>query len=199
MSTIDVVLASRNSHKAMEITRILNLDGLNLLPVGPDVPDVPETGATFIENALIKARSVCEATGQPALADDSGIAIDALAGMPGIFSARWAGVHGDDAANLNLVLAQLADVPDERRGAQFVCAIALVTPDGRETTVEGIVHGRVIREPRGAYGFGYDPIFVPEGYDRTTAELSPSEKDAISHRARALALISPAISDLMAH
>ena len=181
-----VVLATRNDHKVTEIARILDLRDGELVPVGAGVPDVPETGETFAENALIKARSVCAATGLPAIADDSGIAIDALNGMPGIFSARWAGTHGDDTANLNLVLAQLEDVPDERRGAAFVCAIAYVAPDGTERTFEGIVHGTVIRAPRGENGFGYDPIFIPDGYDRTTAELTPDEKDAISHRARAL-------------
>lgn len=181
-----VVLATRNAHKVAEIARILDLQDGELIPVDASVPDVPETGATFAENALIKARSVSSATGLPAIADDSGIAVDALNGMPGIFSARWAGTHGDDTANLTLLLAQLEDVPDDRRGAAFVCVVAYVAPDGIEKTFEGVVDGAVIRAPRGEHGFGYDPIFVPDGYDRTTAELEPAEKDAISHRSRAL-------------
>lgn len=189
-----IVLATRNAHKVAEITRLLQLPEIALEAVGAEVPDVAETGATFIENALIKARSVCAATGVAAIADDSGIAVDAMNGMPGIYSARWAGKHGADAENLALVLAQLGDVPDDRRGAQFVCAIAYVEPGGEEATFEGVVTGRVIREPRGANGFGYDPIFVPEGFDRTTAELSPAEKDAISHRARAVAALREFLS-----
>ncbi len=187
------VLASRNAHKLVELQRIIaavmpSSDSWELVSLAdwPDAPDPPETGASFEANALIKARSAAAATGLLALADDSGIAIDALNGMPGVLSARWAGRHGDDEANLRLVLAQLADVPAERRGAAFVCAAAAATPDGRTVVVEGRATGQVIREPRGHGGFGYDPIFIPDGYDVTTAELSPEDKDAISHRGKAL-------------
>jgi XTP/dITP diphosphohydrolase len=195
-----VVLASRNAHKVEEIRRILADAGtaVELVAVTefPDVDDVAETGLTFAENALLKAHAVAAATGLPALADDSGLAVDALAGMPGVFSARWAGRHGDDDANLRLLLGQLADVPDDRRGAAFVCVAALVTPDGDETVAEGKVAGRVVHAPRGTNGFGYDPIFVPDGYDVTTAELSPAEKDAISHRGRAFRAIAPYLAKL---
>ncbi|MFA7265787.1 MAG: RdgB/HAM1 family non-canonical purine NTP pyrophosphatase [Candidatus Nanopelagicales bacterium] len=186
-----VVLASRNQKKIVEVRRILaevgssiELFGLDDLDV--DVVDVPETGATFMENALIKARSVVEQTGFAALADDSGLIVDALNGMPGVLSARWAGSHGDDVANLELVLNQIGDVPDDRRGGGFVCAVALVRPDGAVVEAEGIVRGRLLREPVGENGFGYDPIFVPDGYTVTTAQMSATEKDSLSHRGRAL-------------
>lgn len=196
-----VVLATRNPHKLAELRRILDETAVEVALVGvdgfPEVPDVPETGATFAENALLKARAVARATGLPAVADDSGLCVDALGGMPGVFSARWAGRHGDDEANLALVLGQLADVPRERRGAHFACAAALVLPDGREQVAEGRVDGRVIEEPRGTGGFGYDPIFVPDGHTRTTAEMAPEEKDAISHRGRAFRALAPLISDLV--
>jgi XTP/dITP diphosphohydrolase len=157
----------------------------------PEFPEAPETGATFAENAVAKARDAVAATGLPAVADDSGLAVDALNGMPGVLSARWSGGHGDDQGNLRLVLDQLGDVPDERRGAAFVCAAALVAPDGRETVVHGEWRGRIIREPRGTNGFGYDPIFVPDGGQRTSAELTAAEKDADSHRGRALRALLP--------
>lgn len=186
-----VVLASRNAHKVAEVRRILadanvpiELIGLEDLEV--EVYDVPETGATFAENALIKAQSVSDQTGFAALADDSGLAVDALNGMPGVLSARWAGRHGDDAANLELVLNQIGDVPDERRGAAFVCAVVLVHPGGSTITAEGVVTGRLVREPVGENGFGYDPIFVPTGLDLTTAQMTPGQKDSLSHRGRAL-------------
>jgi XTP/dITP diphosphohydrolase len=163
----------------------------------PDVPEVAETGATFEENALLKARAVAAATGVPAVADDSGLCVDALNGMPGIFSARWAGKHGDDEANLDLVLGQLQDVPDERRGAKFACAAALALPDGAAETVLGTVTGVLLRERRGSNGFGYDPIFLPHGFDRTTAEMSAAEKDAISHRGQALRGLLPALRRLV--
>ena len=180
-----LVLATRNAAKLRELARILGgqvpLAGLDDFP---GAPDVPETGATFEENALLKARAIAEYTGRPAVADDSGLCVDALNGMPGVLSARWAGGHGDDKANLDLVLAQVADVPDPRRGARFVCAAALV--DGaREVVVTGTVAGRLIRERRGTGGFGYDPIFLPDGFEETTAEMTPEAKDAISHRGRA--------------
>jgi XTP/dITP diphosphohydrolase len=185
--TVVAVLATRNAHKVAELQRILAAYDMALRSLAdwPDAPDPAETGATFAENALIKARSAAAATGLLALADDSGLCVDALNGMPGVLSARWAGRHGDDDANLRLVLGQVADVPDERRGAAFVCAAAAVAPGGRELVVEGRVEGRLTREPRGAGGFGYDPIFVPDGHPVTTAELSPEDKDAISHRGRA--------------
>jgi XTP/dITP diphosphohydrolase len=184
-----LVLATRNAHKVVELRRILGAVGLgDLHLVGldayPDVADVAETGATFEANALLKAHAVAAATGELAVADDSGLAVDALNGMPGVLSARWAGGLGDE-ANLRLVLAQVGDVPDERRSASFECAAAAVFPDGRELVVRGRLLGRLTREPRGTNGFGYDPIFVPEGGDRTTAELDAEEKDAISHRGAA--------------
>lgn len=191
-----VVLATRNQHKVAELRRILDGAGLQVELVGtdafPNLPDVPETGTTFAANALLKARDVAHRTGLTAIADDSGLCVDALNGMPGILSARWAGKHGDDAANLELVLAQLSDVPTSRRGAAFHCAAAVATPDGDERVVERILEGSLIEAPRGSNGFGYDPIFVPRGYVLTTAELTPEEKDAISHRGqafRALALV----------
>lgn len=197
-----VVLATRNAHKLDEVTRILAAAGVRdilLVSVGeyPDVPGVVETGATFAENALLKAAAVAAATGLPAVADDSGIGVDVLHGMPGVFSARWAGRHGDDAANLALLLSQLADVPDGHRTAAFVCAAALVTPDGREVVEEGRLTGRLAHEPRGANGFGYDPIFVPDGDTRTTAEMAPAEKDAVSHRGRAFRALAPHLRRLV--
>ena len=158
----------------------------------------PETGITFEENALLKAGAAASAARLPALADDSGLAVDALNGMPGVLSARWSGRHGDDLANLRLVLAQLADVPDERRGAEFVCAAALVLPDGRERVVTARWRGSLVREPRGTGGFGYDPIFVPAGVRVTSAQLSPAEKDAASHRGQALRAVLPALAELLA-
>ncbi|MGB3675678.1 MAG: RdgB/HAM1 family non-canonical purine NTP pyrophosphatase [Candidatus Nanopelagicales bacterium] len=186
-----VVLASRNQKKIVEVRRILaevgsTIELLGLDDLDIDVEDVPETGATFMENALIKARSVVEQTGFAALADDSGLVVDALNGMPGVLSARWAGRHGDDDANLELVINQISDVPDERRGGGFVCAVALVRPGGVVIESEGIVRGRLLREPAGENGFGYDPIFVPDGYTVTTAQMSAAEKDSLSHRGRAL-------------
>ena len=180
-----ILLATRNVKKLRELQRILSADALVGLDDVPPYPEVPESGLTFAENALIKAREGATRTGLPTVADDSGLAVDALNGMPGVFSARWSGRHGDDRANLELVLAQIADVPDELRGAAFVCAAALVLPDGREWTVDGEMRGRLVRSPRGSGGFGYDPIFVADGQSRTNGELSPVEKDAISHRGKA--------------
>ncbi len=184
-----VVLATRNPHKLDEIRRILAGAGANVDLVSvsrfPDVADVVETGLTFAENALLKATATAAATGLSALADDSGLSVDALNGMPGVYSARWAGRHGDDAANLELLLRQIADVPVARRGAAFVCVAALATPSGRTVVEEGRIAGRLAHEPRGSNGFGYDPVFVPNGETRTTAEMSPAEKDAVSHRGRA--------------
>jgi XTP/dITP diphosphohydrolase len=187
-----VVLATRNAHKVAEVRRIL-VDAaevaLDIELVGlddfPDAPEVAETGLTFEDNALLKAHGVAQATGLTAIADDSGLAVDVLGGMPGIFSARWAGRGRNDDANLQLVLDQLADIASDHRGAAFVCAAAVADPDGTAHVVRGELRGSLIRERRGTNGFGYDPIFVPEGESRTTAEMSPEEKDAISHRGRA--------------
>jgi XTP/dITP diphosphohydrolase len=197
----ELLLATRNAHKLAELDRILAAEGVHGLRVigladVPEYPEAPETGATFEENALAKARDAVAATGRPAVADDSGIAVDALNGMPGVLSARWAGTARDDRANLRLLLEQLADVPDERRGGAFVCAAALVTPAGSETVVRGEWPGVLTREPRGTNGFGYDPIFVPDGYDVTSAELAPEAKDKLSHRGRALRLLLPSLSAL---
>lgn len=199
-----LLLATANAKKLVELQRILDASlgasRVTLVGLGAfdDYPEVPETGLTFGENALIKARAGVHRTGLPTVADDSGLAVDALGGMPGVFSARWSGRHGDDGANLDLVLAQIADVPDEHRGGAFVCAAALVLPGGREHLVEGRQSGRVLRARRGEGGFGYDPIFLGEGQDRTNAELSPAEKDAISHRGRALRALSKVIAKELA-
>jgi XTP/dITP diphosphohydrolase len=196
-----LVLATANQHKLTELTRILASGHVHVALTGlaefPAAPDVQETGATFAANALLKARAIAAFTGLPAVADDSGLCVDALNGMPGVLSARWSGRHGDDAANLRLVLAQLADVPDERRGANFTCAAALVLPGGREHVTEGIMRGRLVREPRGQNGFGYDPIFVAERMSCTNAELDASAKDAISHRGKALRALAPVIAALL--
>jgi XTP/dITP diphosphohydrolase len=194
----DVLLATRNPGKLVELRRMLT--GFDVVGLGdvPEFPEAPETGATFAENALAKARDAAAATGLAAVADDSGLTVDALNGMPGVLSARWSGRHGADRTNLDLVLAQIADVPDERRGAAFVCAAALVVPGGPETVVHGEWAGHLTRGPRGTNGFGYDPIFVPEGETRTSAELSAAEKDAASHRARALRALLPHLRALSA-
>ena len=191
-----LVLATRNPHKVAELRAIL----LPLLPgaeiVGAEAFDVPEPvedEVTFAGNALIKARQLAEATGLLALADDSGICVDAMGGAPGVFSARWCGRHGDDAANLELLLAQMADVPERRRGASFVCAAAMAAPDGREEVAEGIMRGSLLFAPRGENGFGYDPIFRPEGLSVSSAELTPERKDAISHRGKAFRALAARI------
>jgi XTP/dITP diphosphohydrolase len=201
---VQLLVASRNAKKLAELRRVLDaagVSGLDLLSLD-DVPafdEAPETGATFEENALAKARDAFTATGIPAVADDSGLAVDALNGMPGVLSARWAGRHGDDVANLELLLGQLRDVPEDRRGGAFVSACALVygAGDDKEVVVRGEWSGTIARAPRGDGGFGYDPIFVPAGSDRSAAELSPAEKDAASHRGRALALLVPALRALV--
>ena len=202
MAADTVVLATRNAAKLRELARILGAEdhGEQIRLAGldefPGAPDVPETGATFEENALLKARAIADYTGLPAVADDSGLCVDALNGMPGVLSARWAGGHGDDQANLELVLAQVTDMPDTRLGAQFVCAAALVVPGSasREWVVTGQVEGRLIRAPRGSGGFGYDPIFLPDGFGQTTAEMTAEAKDAISHRGRAFRALTPFIT-----
>ena len=196
-----MLLATRNAKKLAELRRILGevvrveLLGLDDVPV---YDEAPETGATFADNALLKAREAARHTGLVAVADDSGLVVDALNGMPGVLSARWAGPARDDTANLRLVLDQIADLPDLRRGAAFVCAAALVAPDGTENVVEGRVDGTLLHSPRGTGGFGYDPIFVPVGETRTTAELTPAEKDAISHRGRAFRALAPHVAAVLA-
>ncbi|MGY1593032.1 RdgB/HAM1 family non-canonical purine NTP pyrophosphatase [Geodermatophilus sp. SYSU D00965] len=196
-----LLLATRNPGKLAELQRLLETAVPGVTVVGlrdvEDYPEAPETGATFAENALLKAREAVRYTGLPAVADDSGIAVDALNGMPGVLSARWSGRHGDDDGNTALLLGQLADVPDERRGAAFVCAAALVTPEGAERVLERTWRGRVARDKRGTNGFGYDPVFVPEGLELTAAELAPQEKDARSHRGQAFAALVPLVAELL--
>lgn len=189
-----LLLATRNPGKTAELQRILT--GWRVLSLAdvPPYPEPVEDGASFAENAVLKARAALAATGLPAVADDSGLCVDALAGMPGIFSARWAGRHGDDRANLELLLGQLTDVPDARRGAAFVCAAAYADASGRELVVEARWAGRLIREPRGDNGFGYDPIFAPAGQDRTSAQLSAADKDAVSHRGQAFRRLAELLS-----
>jgi XTP/dITP diphosphohydrolase len=195
---VRVVLATHNPHKAREFQDILGREVPGLEIVAYDGPEPVEDGASFEENALIKARAAAEHTGLPALADDSGICVDVMGGAPGIFSARWAGRHGDAAANRRLLLDQLADIPDADRGAHFTATLALLVPGGEPTVVQGIWPGRIAREPRGENGHGYDPIFVPDGHDATAAELQPAQKNAESHRARALSAIVPALRELAA-
>jgi XTP/dITP diphosphohydrolase len=232
VSQTRLLLATRNEKKLLELRRILassDISGMQVLGLDdvPPFPEVPETAATFEGNALAKARDAVAATGLATVADDSGLEVDALGGMPGVLSARWAGRHGDDAANLQLVLDQLADVPDDRRGAAFVCAAALVVPLrtqvlgtqvlgtqvlgtqtsgarvlgtqtlGTQTVVRGHWRGTLTRAARGSNGFGYDPIFIPDGDWRTSAELDPTEKDAVSHRGRALRALLPALREFL--
>ncbi|MHB9861423.1 RdgB/HAM1 family non-canonical purine NTP pyrophosphatase [Streptomyces sp. YIM S03343] len=196
-----LILATRNAGKIAELRSILADAGLPHDLVGaeayPDIPDVKETGVTFAENALLKAHALAQATGHPAIADDSGLCVDVLNGAPGIFSARWAGKHGDDRANLELLLAQLADIADEHRGAHFACAAALALPDGRERVVEGRLVGVLRHAPTGTNGFGYDPVLQPEGESRTCAELTPQEKNAISHRGKAFRALVPVLRELL--
>jgi XTP/dITP diphosphohydrolase len=194
-----LVLATQNAHKVGELQEILTAAGVDveLVALPADAPHVVEDELTFAGNAAKKARSAAAATGLPAVADDSGLCVDALNGMPGIFSARWAGSHGDDAANLRLLLDQVGDVPDEHRGASFVCAAALALPSGEERVVEGRLVGRIVREPRGSGGFGYDPVFVPDGLDVTTAEMTPEDKNAISHRGNAFRALAPVLRELV--
>ena len=196
----ELLVASRNAKKLAELRRVLDaagISGLTLLSLD-DVPaydEAPETGATFEENALAKAADGFRATGIACVADDSGLAVDALNGMPGVLSARWAGRHGDDLANVTLLLGQLGDVPDERRGGAFVSACALVSAAG-SVVVRGEWPGAIAHSPRGSGGFGYDPVFVPSGGSVSAAELTPAEKDAASHRGRALAQLVPALQEL---
>ncbi|MCW2543066.1 MAG: non-canonical purine pyrophosphatase, rdgB/HAM1 family [Frankiales bacterium] len=189
------VLATKNQGKVAELQRILTPYSVDL--VAADYEPGPETGTSFAENAIAKAQEGVQHTGLPSLADDSGLTVLVMNGMPGIFSARWAGQHGDDQANLDLLLAQLNDVPDGIRGAAFVCAAAYALPDGRTHVVEGRMEGCIIRAPRGTNGFGYDPVFIPTGYDVTSAELSPEEKDAISHRGKAFRELAPLFAEAL--
>jgi non-canonical purine NTP pyrophosphatase, rdgB/HAM1 family len=199
-----IVLATHNAHKVTELRAVLGPlvadldpgDVVSAADVGAQAP--VEDGVTFAENALLKARAIVAATGLPAVADDSGLAVDVLGGAPGIFSARWAGSHGDDAANLALLLDQLADIRPEHRGAQFTCAAALVTPGGFEHVEHGALRGTLATAPRGSNGFGYDPILVPEGESRTCAEMSPEEKNAISHRGQAFRALAPWVARVLA-
>ncbi|MGO1542799.1 MAG: RdgB/HAM1 family non-canonical purine NTP pyrophosphatase [Gulosibacter sp.] len=188
-----VVLASKNEHKLEELRRILepSLPGLEL--VGYDGPAPVETGLSFTENALIKARAAASATGLPAIADDSGISVNVLGGMPGIFSARWSGPDRGDVDNWKLLLWQLNDVPDFARGAKFVAAAAFVLPGRLEDSVLGEWHGTILRGARGEGGFGYDPVFCPEGSTRSAAEMLPEQKDAVSHRRRAFDALAPVL------
>ncbi|WP_314175478.1 RdgB/HAM1 family non-canonical purine NTP pyrophosphatase [Streptomyces winkii] len=196
-----LVLATRNPHKVTELRAILAEADLDMELVGadayPDIPDVKETGVTFAENALLKARTLAQATGVPAIADDSGLCVDVLGGAPGIFSARWAGRHGDDKANLDLLLAQLTDIDPAHRAAHFACAAALALPDGTERVTEGQLRGTLRHTPSGTGGFGYDPILQPDGDTRTCAELTPEEKNAISHRGRAFRALAAEIRELL--
>ncbi|MBT2443165.1 RdgB/HAM1 family non-canonical purine NTP pyrophosphatase [Streptomyces sp. ISL-36] len=196
-----LILATRNAGKIIELRAILADAGLPHDLVGadayPEIPDVKETGVTFAENALLKAHALARATGLPAVADDSGLCVDVLGGAPGIFSARWSGTHGDDRANLDLLLAQLADIDAPHRTAHFACAAALALPDGTERVVEGRMPGALRHAPVGTNGFGYDPILQPEGYDVTCAQLTPEEKNAISHRGKAFRALVPVVRELL--
>jgi XTP/dITP diphosphohydrolase len=197
-----LVLATRNNGKIVEFRRILDSlapGEIDLVGVDqfPDLIDVEETGKTFEENALLKAHYTARATGLPAISDDSGLCVDALNGDPGIYSARWAGVHGDDKANLEKILGQLMQVPDENRGAHFTCVAALALPDGREHVEEGVFQGRILHAPIGENGFGYDPIFAPLGMSISSAQMNASEKDSISHRGKALREIAPHVIQML--
>jgi len=199
-----IVLATRNGHKVREVQQILadliaELD-LEIVGMGefPDVPDVVETGVTFAQNATLKAVAAAKATGLPALADDSGLAVNVLGGAPGVFSARWAGTHGQDRANLELLLGQLYDVPDEQRSAAFVCVAAIAMPNGTVVLRQGQMPGMLAREPRGDKGFGYDPILVVDGDSRTAAELTFEEKNVISHRGKAFRALAADLRKIFA-
>jgi XTP/dITP diphosphohydrolase len=196
-----LVLATRNAHKVVELRAILASTGLDVDLVGadayPDIPDVKETGVTFAENALLKARTLAQETGLPALGDDSGLCVDVLGGAPGIFSARWAGRHGDDKANLALLLAQLGDIEHPHRAAHFACAAALALPDGTERVAEGQLRGTLRHTPVGSGGFGYDPILQPDGDTRTLAELGADYKNSISHRGKAFRALAPQVAELL--
>ncbi|MGP6174429.1 non-canonical purine NTP pyrophosphatase [Corynebacterium sp. A21] len=206
---MQLLVASNNAKKLRELQRILDaagITGVELLPLSAVAAyeEPVENGRTFADNALIKARAGAANTGLATIADDSGLCVDELSGMPGVLSARWSGKHGDDQANNDLLLAQLGDVPASRRGAGFVSVCALVTPTGQEFVAEGEWRGHLLREPVGENGFGYDPLFVPmeesliEGAGRTSAQLSAAEKDALSHRGKALQQLVGKIAELAA-
>lgn len=190
-----VVVATHNAKKAAELHRVLAAAGVEAdvrgLDAMPAYPEPAETERTFEGNALLKARAAVAATGELAVADDSGLEVDLLNGMPGVRSARWSGAGATDQRNLDLLIAQLADTEESDRTARFVCAMALVAPDGTEHVVRGVMAGHLVLEPRGGNGFGYDPIFVADGNNVTNAELSPEQKDAISHRGQAVRAIVP--------
>lgn len=197
-----LVLATRNKGKLVEFRRILDSlapGEINLVGVDefPDLVDVEETGSTFEENALLKARYTAKETGLPAISDDSGLCVDFLNGDPGIYSARWAGDHGNDQKNLEKLLGELRGVRDEKRTAHFTCVAALTMPDGRTHVEEGLFHGHILHAPIGQEGFGYDPIFQPLGMSISSAQMSPQEKDAISHRGKALRLIAPHVIQML--
>ena len=197
-----IVVATHNAKKAVELRRVLAAEDLGVRVLSLDevdgYPEPRETDITFEGNALIKARAAAHETGHVAVTDDSGLAVDLLNGMPGVRSARWAGPQANDAENLDLLLRQLADTADEQRTARFVCAMALVTPEGREWTVTGEMHGRLVLEPRGSNGFGYDPIFIANGQHGTNAELTAQAKDEISHRGRAVRALAPLLREVLA-
>ena len=196
-----LVLSSRNKGKLVELQRMLATIAPHIKPVSvsdfPEIEDVEETGATFEENALLKAETIAMKTGLAAIADDSGLCIDALNGAPGVLSARWSGEHGNDRANLEKVLKEMEDVQPDRRQGKFVSVVALALPDGRTEICRGEIQGVIRYSPVGNGGFGYDPIFQPDGYDVTMAELSADEKDRISHRGRAMREIAPVIAELL--
>ncbi len=197
-----LVIATRNAGKIAEFRRILDAisqGAVELVGLGEfeNLVDVEETGATFEENALLKARYTAQMTGLPSISDDSGLCVDALDGAPGIFSARWAGAHGNDKANLEKILEELRDVPDRERGAHFICAAALVMPDGREVVKEERFEGSILRSPVGDQGFGYDPIFSPLGMQISSAQMSAEEKDAVSHRGKSLRAIAPHVIEML--
>ena len=207
MTQAKIVLATRNLGKVAEFERMLNSADLDIHVLGlrdyPEMPDVEETGSTFAENAMLKAEQIAHYAGLPALADDSGLCVDALGGAPGIFSARWAGSHGDDKANVEKVLREIKELKDPSLAAHFTCAVAFVMPkransEGQVVVREGRIDGEIVMEPRGANGFGYDPIFQPMGYLQTTAELPSEIKDQISHRGQALAKILPELTKFLA-
>jgi XTP/dITP diphosphohydrolase len=198
-----LVLATRNQGKITEFRRIIDElapGQIELIGVDqfPDLVDVDETGSTFEENSLLKSRYTCAATGLPAIADDSGLCVDFLNGDPGIFSARWAGNHGNDQANIEKLLEQLKDVPDNKRTAHFTCIASLVMPDGREQIAEGRFEGHILHAPVGENGFGYDPIFQPLGLSISSAQMSAQEKDLVSHRGKSLRAIAPHVIQMLA-
>ena len=199
---MNLVLATRNSGKIAEFRRILEeLHPRSIDLVGLEhfrnLQDVEETGETFFANALLKAQTVCQATGLAAIADDSGLCIDALGGAPGVFSARWSGVHGNDQANIDKVLAQLQAISEGERSAHFTCVTAFVMPDGRSASAEGILSGKILRQPIGNNGFGYDPIFQPDGTDLSLAQMDAEKKDSISHRGQSLRVIAPQVAVML--